>query len=176
MVSFVSKGDSVLEPACGPGVLAEYLSRGVSYSGFDTNKYFIDYALKKNLNAKIANVLDLKSFKKSDIVITCDILHHLNPKNRKKFIENCYKSAKKIFIVCEPEDKNSKKNSSVFFSRFLTEWLESDGTNSVKLDYFFKHKELLQFINNGFDVIPKSIKRVVKRFGEDIVAVYFKNS
>ena len=48
MASFVRKGDLVLEPVCGPAILADFLPEGVYYRGFDTNKEFVDYAFKKH--------------------------------------------------------------------------------------------------------------------------------
>jgi len=177
MASFSKRGNSVLEPACGPGALASYLSKGVRYSGFDMNNHFINHALKKNLNVKIGNVLDINSYIRSDHIITCDILHHLNPTDRKKFIKNCYVSTKKTFIVCEPiiDHKNKKNKIITYLGKQFTEWIERDGTNNVKLEYFFNHKELSDLIDDGFGIIPSSVKRVKKRFGEDMVVVFFKN-
>ncbi len=176
MAGFVQKGDLVLEPACGPAILADYLPDGSYYRGFDTNKEFIEYALKKHSDVYLGNVLDIKNYYQADVVIACDILHHLDLKNRKEFIKHCFSSAKKMFIICEP-GKKDQINDGIFYSlgKQLGEWSEKDGTNDFKTEYFLTGNQLLGQIKHGFDVIPSSIKRETKSFGEDIVAVFFKD-
>lgn len=177
MAGFARKGDLVLEPACGPAILVDYLPNGVNYRGFDTNKEFISYALKKHLGVFQGNVLDKKNYCQADIVIGCDILHHLKPSDRKGFVQNCFSSAREVFIICEP-GKKEKGAKSLFYSlrNRLAEWSEKDGTGDFKIEYFSTRDQLLNQISHGFDVIPSSVKREIRDFGEDIVAVFFKNN
>ncbi|KUK79784.1 MAG: glycosyl transferase [Microgenomates bacterium 39_7] len=177
MTSFVQKGDLVLEPGCGPAILADFLPQGVYYHGFDTNKEFVNFASKRHSGVYLGNVLDIKNYCQADLVIACDILHHLKPSDRKKFIENCFSSAKKVFIICEPGKKNKPLDNSIFYSfrKRLAEWSEKDGTGDFKTEYFLTHGQLLSQINYGFDIIPPSVERETKDFGEDIVAVFFKD-
>lgn len=176
MAAFATKGDLVLEPACGPGILADFLPQGTNYRGFDTNEEFVNFAKKKHSNVFLGNALDLKNYSQADLVIACDILHHLRPTDRKKFIKNCFSSAGKIFIICEP-GKKSQVINSVFDSlrKRLGEWSEQDGTNDFKIEYFLTDSRLLNQIRDGFGIIPSSVKRKTKKFGEDIVAVFFKD-
>jgi len=174
MAGFASKGEKVLEPACGPSILADYLPSEVSYHGFDTNQDFIDFAAKKGLDVSIGNVLDRKNYSSVDYVIACDILHHLKPDDRKTFIGNCYSFSKKAFIVCEPGKKEGyDKGVFSFIGNLLGEWSESDGTIDFKTEYFSTRKKLLESIKNGFGVIPSGAKRETKDFGEDIVTVFY---
>ena len=176
MASFVKKGDLVLEPACGPAILADFLPEGAYYRGFDTNKEFIDYARKKHSGVYLGNVLDARNYPQADIVIICDILHHLKPTDRKKFIKNCFVSTRKIFIVCEP-GKEEKTSKGIFYPlrKWLAEWSEKDGTGDFKVEYFSTRSQLLSQIKHGFGVVSSSVKREIKEFGEDIVAVFFKD-
>lgn len=177
MANFVKKCDLVLEPACGPAVLADFLPKEVDYRGFDTNRDFTDFARNKHLNVHPGNVLELKNYSQADVVITCDILHHLNPNDRKSFIKNCFSSAKKIFIICEPGMEERSNNDFFKLQRDrLTEWFEKDGTNEVKIENCYTQKQLASQIKKGFGVIPSSIKREMQSFGEDIVAVFFKDA
>jgi len=57
--SFVREGDSVLEPGCGPAILADFLPQGSSYQGFDTNRDFVNYAKKRYYGGFLGVVLDL---------------------------------------------------------------------------------------------------------------------
>ena len=177
MASFVKKGDLVLEPACGPAILADFLPHGIYYHGFDTNKDFIDYAHKKHSGVYLGNVLDIKNYCQADVVIACDILHHLKPADRKKFIKNCFSSAKKVFIICEP-GKKSKAVDGIFYSlrKRLAEWSEKDGTNDFKVEYFLTRGQLLSQIEHGFDIIPSSVERETRDFGKDIIVVFFKDN
>jgi len=176
MASFAQKGDTVLEPACGPAIQADFLPKDVFYYGFDTNKKFIDYAHKKNLNVFLGNVLDVKNYFLADVVIACDILHHLNPADRQKFIRNCFASSRKVFIICEPrKDEGSGSGAFCSFKKSLAEWSEKDGTGDFKTEYFSTRDQLFNQIKHGFDVIPSSVERETKDFGEDIVAVFFKD-
>jgi SAM-dependent methyltransferase len=173
MASFVKPENSVLEPGCGPAILADYLPKNTHYTGFDTNLRFLDYAKNKKRSVFYGNVLDKKNYKPTDIIVACDILHHLDPKTRKIFIELCWKNCKHIFIVCDPAKSRIPKNG--FWQR-LGEWSEQDGTNNFKNEYFLTIPELLGKIKNGFEVIKPNIKRTFKKFGEDIIVVYYKNA
>lgn len=174
MASFVKKGDKVLEPGCGPAILADFLPKTVSYSGFDTNENFVKYAISKKRNVFYGNALNAENYSLSDVVVACDILHHLKPADRKKFIKLCFRSAKKSFIICDP---GGKEYSNTFFSRIkkrLDEWSEQDGTSDFKAHYHLTDTQLLKEIDHGFDAIPRTVKRDVKRFGEDLIAIFFK--
>ncbi|NCO05403.1 MAG: glycosyltransferase, partial [Candidatus Magasanikbacteria bacterium] len=177
MASFVQKGDLVLEPACGPATLADFLPKGIYYRGFDTNKEFVKFASKRHSGIYLGNVLDIKNYCQADVVVACDILHHLKPTDRKGFITNCFSSAKKVFIICEPGKKNKLLDNSIFYSlrKRLAEWSEKDGTGDFKAEYFLTHSQLLSQIEDGFGIIPPSVERKTKDFGEDIVAVFFKD-
>ena len=37
----IGNAKSVLEPACGPALLPDFLNPGISYSGFDINEVFV---------------------------------------------------------------------------------------------------------------------------------------
>lgn len=217
MASLIKKGETILEPACGPAILADFLPENCFYSGFDVNKEFINFALKKKLavystkaktptksgmkrynnRAKgrtrryvpkraqngrencgllpagiyLGNVMDYKNYKKSDVVVACDILHHLKPKNRKTFINYCFNSARKRLIICEP----GRNDDLWLLKKFVFEFLEKDGANQPKYSQCYSEEKLKKEMENGFSVIPKSFKRKIKGIGGDLIAVYFKS-
>ena len=177
MSSFVKKGDFVLEPACGPANLAEFLPTGSHYIGFDANEDFIKHALSKKRDVSVGNVLSKKNYHQCDVVITCDILHHLKPFDRETFIRNCFASAKRLLIICEPAEKEQKANSLFYpIKKYLTEWSERDGTSNVKMHYFFAYHQLIKQIRDGFGAIPPSVKRETKEIGDDIIGVFIKTA
>ena len=174
MASFAKTGDLVLEPGCGPGILADFLKKGVLYKGFDTNQYFLDYARKRNKDVYFANALEKKSYKKADLVMVCDLLHHLAPCDRKKFIKFCCQSARKKIIICEPftKKKYPKRNFFHQLKNRLIEWSEQDGTANLKVEHFMTKIELFDKIKNGFNIIPFSVKRSIKEIGQDFVVIF----
>lgn len=177
MASFAKKSDLVLEPACGPAILASYLPPGYNYCGFDTNEDFINYALKKERNVYIGNVLDPTKYRLADVIVACDVLHHLNPNDRRIFINNCFTYTKRVFIICEPAKLDNTRASLLSsINNRLTEWSEKDGTGNFKTEFFLTKHQLLDQITNGFDVISASINRTIECVGEDIITVYTKEN
>lgn len=175
MASFAREGDLVLEPGCGPAILADYLVKGVYFRGFDMNKAFVDYALNKHLDVYIGNALDHKSYCQADVVIACDILHHLKSEDRKIFIKHCFDSTRKKLIICEPARSHKlKKGIFYFLSKFWFEYIEQDGTNKPEFMSFWTRQELKSKIENGFGVIPQLTPRKIKEIGEDFIIAYFK--
>lgn len=171
--NFIKKGDLVLEPGCGPAVLADFLPKDSQYQGFDTNKDFLNFALKSGKNVFLGNALDPKSYSQAEAVVVCDVLHHLDPKDRKRFIKYCFKSANKKLILCEPVSKPRPKTGFLNqLKNYLIEWSEQDGTGNLKVEHFMTKKELFDKIKNGFGIIPSSIKRSVKKIGEDFIIVF----
>jgi SAM-dependent methyltransferase len=175
ITSFVREGDLVLEPGCGPAILADFLPQGSSYQGFDTNRNFVNHAKKRHSRVSLGDVLDPNDYCKATAVVVCDVLHHIKPADRKKLIQNCYRSADEIFIICDPGKKiNHKPNILYPIWKRLTEWGEKDGTNNFKYEYFLTRDQLFDEIDSGFGIIPSSVKREVKEIGDDIIAVFIK--
>lgn len=175
MAGFVKKGDLVLEPGCGPAILADCLPKGVKYKGFDTNDDFINFALRKQQGVYLGNALNADNYCKADVVVACDILHHLHPSDRKEFIQHCFKATKRAFIVCEPWGKDTTANGWIYsVKKRLVEWAEQDGTGDLKMEHYYSREQLVSQIKEGFGVIPRSVKRKTKKLGDDMVAVFVK--
>jgi len=174
--SFVKERELVLEPGCGPALLADFLPEGADYKGFDTNQDFVNHAIKKHPEVFLGNVLDSDNYCKAAVVVICDVLHHINPIDRKKLIRNCYRSAGEIFIICDPgKNINNKPNILYPIWKRLTEWGEKDGTNNFKYEYFLTRDQLFDEIDHGFGIIPSSEKREVMEIGDDIITIFFKS-
>lgn len=176
MVSFIKKGETVLEPGCGPANIANFLPDKAKYLGFDLNKSFISYGLKKGLNVYLGDVLDKNSYRKADAVIVCDIFHHIKLADRKKFLQNSYFSAKRLFIFCEcmKETRGFLRKILYPINHRMFEFLDNDGINDAKYEDIFTEKRLRKEVENGFGFIPKNIKRKTRHFGCDLVAVFLK--
>jgi len=174
----IGKNKHILDLACGTGFLTRFLHPSNIYEGWDINHRFLT-KLKKDwmrgktktiyISVKQKNILDFHNYseEKVDVIVLCDILHHINPSHF-TLVENAKIHARKV-IVCEPiavKPKDIKANTR-FIRIFLKIgklfpeklyklidflFLDNDGVNSYKKRLTWNH-------NN------KSIKSLYKKMG-----------
>jgi len=161
----IGQKKSVFEPACGFGRLQKYLHNSCTYSGIDLNEIFINFGRKRGLDIRIGDVLEEKNYIKSDIIILCDILHHLTKDNVHKVVSLAKKFAKEKVVIMEPSFVGLASGKG-FFSRLTAKVftkIDFDGINHIehwitKQDYrkLFKH---LRETNNFADMKIQMHKR-----------------
>ena len=130
----IGKKKSVFEAACGYGRMQKYLDPTCTYSGIDLNEKFIEYGQKKNLDIRLGNALDSSRYRKSDVILLSDILHHLTIKDIKKLLSIAVQFALEKVVIIEPVfvKIGSKDN---FISRSISKfmvWMDSDGFNEIE--------------------------------------------
>ena len=130
---FVEDRKKVFDVACGYGRLRKYLPKNIQYAGIDLNEKWIKHGIKKGRDLRVGDILEEKNYEKSDIIILCDILHHMTQENMRKLVQIATKFAKEKVIIMEPSFVNwaSGKNP---FSRFLAKifsWVDNDGINKI---------------------------------------------
>ncbi|MCH8067215.1 MAG: class I SAM-dependent methyltransferase [Nanoarchaeota archaeon] len=151
----VGKKKNVFEPACGYGRLQKYLHDNCSYSGIDLNEIFINFGRKRGLDIRIGDVLEEKNYIKSDIIILCDILHHLTRDNIHRVVSIAKKFSTEKVVIMEPSFVGLASGKG-FFSRLAAKVfakVDFDGINNIehwstRQDYqkLFKHlKETNKF-------------------------------
>ncbi|HJO01305.1 MAG: class I SAM-dependent methyltransferase [Candidatus Woesearchaeota archaeon] len=151
----IGKEKNVFEPACGFGRLQRYLYDSCSYSGIDLNEIFINFGKKRGLDIRIGNVLEETNYIKSDIIILCDILHHLTKDKIQEVVSIATKFAKEKIVIMEPTFVGLASGKG-FFSRLAAKVfarVDFDGINNIehwftRQDYqkLFKHlKETNKF-------------------------------
>ncbi|MEA3429676.1 MAG: class I SAM-dependent methyltransferase [Nanoarchaeota archaeon] len=171
------KNKTILDVACGPAHLYDYLDNTNHYSGFDLNKKFIDYAIKKyKLNLKIGDATDSKAYKKSDVVILLDILHHLTDIKRKVTINNSFSNAIEKVIICEPyvPDFFKKKGLLVRFAKMVFEYFERDGYNKVTIDIGLYKEQLRRALLNHFGAKVNGWKLEIVESTGYLIGIYTK--
>ena len=178
----IGKNKYILDLACGTGFLTRFLHPSNIYEGWDINHKFLN-KLKKDWmrgKSKIKHVIikqkDLFNFheypkEKVDVIVLCDILHHINPSHF-TLVENAKIHAKKV-IVCEPiavKPKDIKANTwfiriFVNIGRFFPEklyklidflFLDNDGVNTYKKRLTWNHNNKsikTLYMNMGFERI-----------------------
>lgn len=108
LLSFGKKGDSLLDVACGEGILSRHIPEGVKYLGIDASKSLIAIAKKKNQNTVATFLvqdvtkpfhLDLPPFTHASIVLALqninephlmlkEIAKHLTPSGKLAIVLN----------------------------------------------------------------------------------------
>ncbi|MFX1504424.1 MAG: class I SAM-dependent methyltransferase [Promethearchaeota archaeon] len=161
IATLIGKGPKkVLDLPCGTGYLMRFLHPAIEYEGVDLNNRFlkrIRRAELKKRNIKLnkiilqkKNIFDYQDYngEKKDVIVLCDILHHIYPKHV-DLINIAKKVAKKI-IVCEPYVIKPREISArdklfkiiIFFGKYLPRslfkivdflFLDNDGINTFHM-------------------------------------------
>ena len=192
IATFIGKGPKkVLDLPCGTGYLMRFLHPAIEYEGVDLNPRFLKRIRKKELkkrNIKLTkiilrhkNIFDFQDYqgKKKDVIVLCDILHHIYPKHI-DLINIAKKIANKI-VVCEPYVINPKEISArdklfkivIFFGKHLPKpllkiidflLLDNDGINSFQMrsQWNLDEKRLKEFykvmgFNNVYKILDEYI-------------------
>ncbi|TET60466.1 MAG: class I SAM-dependent methyltransferase [Promethearchaeota archaeon] len=192
IATFIGKGPKrVLDLPCGTGYLMRFLHPAIEYEGADLNHRFLKRIRKKELkkrNIKLTkiilrhkNIFDFQDYqgKKKDVIVLCDILHHIYPKHI-DLINIAKKIAKKI-VVCEPYVINPKEISArdklfkivIFFGKHLPKpllkiidflLLDNDGINSFQMrsQWNLDEKSLKEFYKvMGFNKVYKILDEYI---------------
>jgi len=94
----IGKNKRVFELGCGPAFLFSYLKKGCEYEGWDLNKRFVNDAKKRGINVKYKDIFRFEEYPKSDVIVICDLLHHVFPKDA-VLIKESRKRTKELIVV-----------------------------------------------------------------------------
>jgi len=159
----IGENKKVFELGSGTALVYTFLHKGCEYLGWDLNERFLRFCRKRGLKVVKKNIFDFEDYPDSDVVLICDVLHHLVP-NHEMLLVEALKRSKKL-IVSEPAifSKPSEifKPIAVFFNYFLGDYdginrpqsqLEWD-YNEEKLRAFFQRLGCTRTIKVGWDMI-----------------------
>ncbi len=150
----------ILDLPCGTGYLMRFLDPAIEYEGADLNRRFLKRIRKKELkkrNIKLTkimlqykNIFDFQDYQgeKKDVIVLCDILHHIYPKHVD--LINIAKKISNKIIICEPYVIKPKEISAhdkllktvIFIGKYLPKslfkivdflFLDNDGINSYQM-------------------------------------------
>ena len=157
----IGKEKNVFEPACGFGRLQRYLYDSCSYSGIDLNEIFINFGKKRGLDIRIGNVLEESNYIKSDIIILCDILHHLTKDKMNKVVSIASKFAGEKIVIIEPAFVGLASGKG-FFSRLAAKVLtkiDRDGINHIEKWLTRKdYQKLFKYMKDTNDFIDMRVQ------------------
>ncbi|MFX1276137.1 MAG: class I SAM-dependent methyltransferase [Promethearchaeota archaeon] len=145
---------TILDLPCGTAYLTRYLKSDVTYIGWDLNKNFLakikhDWKKGRIRLKKVIlqqkNIFDFHDYPKNvDVIVFCDILHHIYPQHV-KLVENAKDYAKKI-IICEPVAVKPKNMN-------VKDWTARMTINVVKRlpEAIFRYIDFLFADNDGIN-------------------------
>ncbi|MFX1503923.1 MAG: methyltransferase [Promethearchaeota archaeon] len=192
IAKIIGKGPKrVLDLPCGTGYLLRFLDPAIEYEGADINHRFLrrirSIELKKR-NIRLSkiilhqkNIFDFKNYlgKKKDVIVLCDILHHIYPRHI-ELINIAKRIANKI-IICEPYVIQPRQITArdkllkivIFFGKCLPKplfkiidylFLDNDGINSYQMRsrWNFNKKSFKFFLktmgfNNIYEIFDEYI-------------------
>ena len=191
IATLIGKGPkNVLDMPCGTGYLMRFLHPAIEYEGVDLNHRFLKRIRKKELkkrHIKLKKIVlqqkDVFEFqdyqgKNKDVIVLCDILHHVYP--RHVDLINIAKKISQKIIVCEPyvikprdvSARDKLLKAVIFFGKFLPKslfkivdflFLDNDGINTYHLrsKWNLDKKRLKEFYKNmGFN----NIRRILDEY------------
>ena len=131
----IGKRKKVFEPACGFGRLYKYLDPSCSYAGIDLNEKFINFGKKNGLDIHTGDIFDEKNYVRNDIIILCDILHHLTISDIKKLVLISTKFAKEKIVIMEPAFVGIAAGKGLFsrLSAKIFAQVDFDGINHIDI-------------------------------------------
>ncbi len=172
IANLIGKNKSVFEPGCGPAMLYFYLKKGCAYEGWDLNRRFVDYARKRGINVREKDIFSFDEYPESDVIVICDLLHHIFPRDSQLIREARKKT--KMLIVVEPY-KISRFSFLpypifYFYDKIIG---DDDGINplSQRMKWDFKEEKYLRdyFNNMGATQVKKleKIEKILAIFNND---------
>lgn len=178
--------NSVLDVGCGPALLLDYLPEDNDYHGFDVNYGFLQHAKQRfasrgNALFSLADGLNSPYSKDSvDTVVLCDAVHHFNPDDQEKLIQDAWNLATSKLIICEPyidatAGLSINKIPGVYkLLQVVYNFLDNDGLGQVRHADMRTKVELERDMREGFEIIPETAEREIVEFGEDLIVTYTK--
>jgi SAM-dependent methyltransferase len=166
----VGHGQSVFEPACGFGRMKKYLYPDCAYSGIDLNDKFISFGRKKNRDIQLGDILNEENYRRADIILLCDILHHLQMPEIHRLFQIAGKFAKRIVII-EPTfvALAARKNSFSHLLGKLMTRVDSDGFNEIS--HWMSREEYNELFISLNAVIPILSMTIRHHYYHDFVEI-----
>lgn len=167
----IGENKKVFELGCGTAMVYPFLHQGSVYEGWDLNERFLARARRRSDEVKAfsKNIFDFDNYPENDVILICDVLHHVIPKHQ-KLVEEALKRTGKL-IVSEPA--RSFKPPGILFPvvRLFTNVLgDDDGINDSRqtLEWDYKEEKLKSFFKS------MGCSKIVT-VGWDMIAVFDSN-
>lgn len=193
IANLVGRFKSVFDAPCGTGYLCHFLDETVRYEGWDLNHRFLKKLLRdlkkrdlklSEIKLKQKNIFDFDEYPQTDIIVFCDILHHIYPRHF-RLVNEAKKKTNEI-IICEPmavKPENINAYDKFFkvmmkFGEYLPEkvfqfldrfFFDNDGINSYDNRMEWQHD--IVSLRRMYSKL--GIQKVYK-VGDDLIGIWKK--
>ena len=166
----IGHGRRVFEPACGFGRMKKYLYPDCAYSGIDLNETFVGFGRWKNRDLRMGDILKEENYRPADVILLCDILHHLQMPEIHRLFRIAGKFAKRIVII-EPTfvALAAKKNTFSHLLGKLMTRVDSDGFNEIT--HWMSREETNELFTSLHTVIPVLKTTIRHHYYHDFVEI-----
>ncbi len=159
----IGENKKVFELGCGTSLVYPFLHKGCEYMGWDLNENFLEYGRKQGIQVSKGDIFGFQNYPDSDVILICDLLHHVIP-NHEKLVVEALKRTKRL-IISEParsfKPPKILKPLGVLLNYLF---LDYDGINPAsqtlewdyseeKLKKLFQKLGCTKTINVGWDMI-----------------------
>lgn len=159
----IGENKKVFELGCGTSKVYPFLHKGCEYVGWDLNEGFLEFCRRRGIKVFKKDIFDFHGYPDNDVILICDLLHHVIPSHERLVVE-ALKRSKKL-IISEPARSfkpfKMLKPIASFFNYLLGDY---DGINpasqTLEWDYneerlraFFRKLGCTKTINVGWDMI-----------------------
>jgi len=166
LAELIPENASVTEVCMGDAYLySNYLAgKQVKYSGLDLNKTFVQSAIRKDIPARMFDVMT-EEVDPADYVIMQGSLYQFIPEE-KRIIRNLLDAAKKQLIISEPVKNRAQSNNPLI--SFLAKYAVNPGTGHSKER--FNEKTLVEC----FQCFPEFREAKTMPGGIDLIGIFEK--
>ncbi len=96
----IGEHKKIFELGCGTSMVYPFLHEGCEYEGWDLNEKFLEFSRRRGIKVLKKDVFDFQNYPDNDVILICDLLHHVIP-NHERLVVEALKRSKKL-IVSEP--------------------------------------------------------------------------
>jgi len=139
----------IFEPGCGTCLIYPYLQAGCEYEGWDLNESFVRFNVKSGRKVHQKDIFDFADYPSNDVILLCDLLHHIVPRHE-ELIKGALKKTEKL-IISEPPSSFKLQRKFKWIAFFFHKTLfDDDGINPFDkmVEWDYPREKLTSLFNN----------------------------
>ena len=145
----LGENQTIFEVAAGYGRVAEFIDPSNKYYGIDLNKIFVEHGRSHGIDLEVKDIFDPTAYKRSDVFIAVDLIHHLTPEKLKGLFDLIFSHAAKKVIIMEASFSPMKRYGILGkVAEWIFKSLDTDGIN--KIERVMTNQEYRQLFESRF--------------------------
>ena len=108
----IGENKKVFELGCGTSMIYPFLHRGCEYAGWDLNERFLEFCERRDIKVFKKDIFDFQDYPDNDVILICDLLHHVIPNHERLIVEALKRSKKLKHLGTKHQEINTQHNVS----------------------------------------------------------------